>query len=177
MARSLGAALRELWEQPSSIQTRRQVKGWHAQISALTKTPRGYEAAHKAGLHIKQRRTLEGWLAQTIQPSAANKRLINAAYRLMVGQWDESVERRDYRIHGSIDSGDREEVRELIIDGRAGDWGPIIDAYLNGASDQELEDLFIENVIVEDLGPTSPRRGSDYEYGWGFPGSDYAVLI
>lgn len=168
MARSLGAALRELWERPPSVS--RPVKGWHAQISALTKTPRGYEAAHKAGLHIKQRRTLEGWLAQTGEPSSANKRLINAAYRLMVGQWDESVERRDYRIHGLIDSGDRQEVRELIIDGRAGDWEPVMDAYLNGADDDELEELFIEYVIEEDIGDGSGD-------GWGFPGSDYAVLI
>ena len=175
MARSLGAALRQLWERPGTV--KRVAKGWHAQISALTATPRGYEAAIRAGLHVKQRRTLEGWLAETVEPSSANKRLINAAYRLMIGQWDDSVEQREYRIYGDIDSGDRTEERELIIEGRSGDWGPVREAYLNGADDDELEALFIENVIVEDIGATSPRSGSDAEYGWAFPGNDYEILL
>lgn len=175
MARSLGAALRDLWERPGTV--KRVAKGWHAQISALTATPRGYESAIRAGLHVKQRRTLEGWLAQTIEPTSVNKRLINAAYRLMVGQWDDSVEHREYRIYGEIDSGDRKETRELIIDGRSGDWAPIRDAYLNGADDDELEALFIENVIVEDIGATSPRDESTAEYGWDFPGNSYEILL
>lgn len=175
MARSLGAALRQLWERPGTV--KRVAKGWHAQISALTATPRGYEAAIQARLHVKTRATLEGWLAQTQEPTAANKRLINAAYRLMIGQWDDSVERREYRIYGSIDSGDRSETRELIVDGRSGDWTQIRDAYLNGADDDELERLFIEDVIVEDLGATSPRSDSDAEYGWAFPGNDYEIML
>jgi hypothetical protein len=171
----LGAELRRLWERPPSVS--RPVKGWHAQISALTKTSRGYEAAEKVGLHVQQRRTLEGWLSQTHEPNARNKSLINAAYRYMIGGWDASVQNRTYSISGDIDSGDRTQNRELIIDGSAGDWQPIIDAFLNGASDQELERLFIEHVIVEDIGEGSRRPGMDDEFGWAFPGTDYQVLI
>lgn len=166
MAGGLGAELRRFWDRPARV--KREAKGWHAQISALTDTPRGYEAAVKVGLHIKQRRTLEAWLSEDVEPTSANKRLIRAAYRYMVGGWDESVERREYSITGRIDSGDRTEDRELSIDGRAGDWEPVRAAYLAGASDEELEDAFIEHVIEEDIGPTSGD-------GWGFPGASYAL--
>lgn len=172
---SLGAELRRLWDRPLSVS--RPAKGWHAQISALTKSSRGYEAAAKVGLHVKQERTLKNWLSQTTEPRSRDKALINAAYRYMVGAWDPSVQNRTYSITGDIDSGDRTQDRELIIDGSSGDWQPIIDAYLNGASDQELEDLFIEHVIVEDIGESSPRPGSDNEYGWGFPGNNYEILL
>lgn len=173
MAGGLGAELRRLWDRPPTV--KREAKGWQAQINALTATPRGQIAAVRVGLHVKDRRTLERWLAfpamvggRSQEPTSANKRLISAAYRYLIGGWDDSVERREYSITGEIDSGDRSENRELIIDGRPGDWEPIREAYLSGASDEELEDLFIEHVIEEDVGPTSGE-------GWGFPGTSYSV--
>lgn len=55
-----------------------RAKGWHAQLAALTGTPRGSEAADRAGL-APSRRTLLGWLTGST-PSRANQERIAQAY-------------------------------------------------------------------------------------------------
>lgn len=140
--------------------------GWHAQIRKLTEAGGGAAAADKAGLDVT-RSTLLKWLAQTQEPSAANQRKINEAYEVLGGFWDSANENRTYHIHGLIDSGDRSKTRILKVDGSRGSWSEIEEAYNDGADDDEIEELFIEHVINEDIGePTDP---------WNFPGSSYSV--
>lgn len=54
-------------------------KGWHAQISALTRSARGSELADRAGLNPSAR-TLSTWLAEGRTPSRANQQRIAEAY-------------------------------------------------------------------------------------------------
>jgi hypothetical protein len=54
-------------------------KSWHAQLRVLTGSSRGSAAADKVGLSVTQR-TLLGWLAETNDPSAANRAKIAEAY-------------------------------------------------------------------------------------------------
>lgn len=150
--------------------------GWHAQISKLTSQPRGYEAAAAAGLSATAR-TLKAWLAQDVTPSPANQRKIAEAYAIMAGRWPDGVERQEIAVHGVVATGgDRRErggsspSAPLSIDGGAGDWRRIKDAWNRGEVDEDdFEDWFIEDVIEEDIG-----EGSD---GWDFPGGSYMVVI
>lgn len=150
--------------------------GWHAQISKLTSSPRGYEAAAAAGLSATAR-TLRAWLAQDVEPSASNRRKIADAYAIMAGRWPDGIERQEFAIHGEVTTGGDTRERggsspneALHIDGGQGQWRRIKDAWNAGEVDeQDFEDWFIEDVIEEDIG-----EGSD---GWDFSGSSYTVVI
>jgi hypothetical protein len=149
--------------------------GWHAQISKLTSSPRGYLAAERAGLSVNHR-TLVDWLAERREPSKANQNLIAAAYRMMAGSWPKHIERQEVEIRGEVSIGD--DVRNrgargtsgLVIDGSAGDWRRMRDAWEAGETDpDDFEDWFIEDVLEADLGESSEP--------WEFTGNDYEVLI
>lgn len=56
-----------------------RAKGWHAQISALTRSKRGSELADRAGLDVTPR-TLRAWLSEDRPPSKRNRDLIAQAY-------------------------------------------------------------------------------------------------
>jgi hypothetical protein len=56
-----------------------RAQSWHAQLRALTGTPRGSELADRAGLNPTAR-TLSAWLSESRAPSAANRRAIAEAY-------------------------------------------------------------------------------------------------
>jgi hypothetical protein len=150
--------------------------GWHAQISKLTSSPRGYEAAAAAGLSATAR-TLKAWLAQDVEPNAANRAKIAEAYAIMAGRWPDGIERQDVNIHGQVRTGNDSRERgggsasaPLLIDGRVGDWRRIKDAWNSGRVDaDDFEDWFIEDVIEADIG-----EGSDE---WEFPGGSYMVVI
>jgi hypothetical protein len=54
-------------------------KGWHAQLSKLTASPRGNAAADRAGLS-PSRTTLRRWLSESQTPSRRNREAIERAY-------------------------------------------------------------------------------------------------
>jgi hypothetical protein len=56
-----------------------QAKGWHAQLSALTASPRAAEVSDRAGLTATVK-TLTAWLAEDRAPSKANQDKIAEAY-------------------------------------------------------------------------------------------------
>lgn len=149
--------------------------GWHAQISKLTSSPRGYLAAEKAGLSVNHR-TLVDWLAERREPNAENKGKIHKAYRMMAGRWPTEIERRTVSISGKVRIGDDERERgskgnaALHIDGSAGNWAQMKTAWNAGDVDEEeFEEWFIEDVLEADLGDSSEP--------WEFPGSSYTVVI
>ena len=151
-------------------------KGWHAQISKLTSSPRGYLAAERAGLSVNQR-TLMDWLAERREPTAANQRRIAEAYGIMAGRWPDGHERQDIEISGTVKIGDDERSRgsaghaPLLIDGRAGNWDRMKRAWNAGGDldEQDFEDWFVEDVIEEDLGESSEA--------FQFPGGSYTVTL
>lgn len=147
-------------------------KGWHAQISKLTSSDRGYIAAEKAGLSVN-RRTLLDWLTERREPSAANQKKIAEAYALMRGQWPAEVERRLIEIRGLVKLGNDERERgrgcaPLVVDGSTGAWHRMKGYWADGHDDPgDWQDAFVEDVLEADLG-----EGSE---PWEFPGSSYAV--
>ncbi|GAA0906373.1 MULTISPECIES: hypothetical protein [Streptomyces violaceusniger group] len=55
--------------------------------------------------------------------------------------------------------------------GSGGDWAPIEEAWDDGhLPDDELEELFIEHVILEDMIAQEAEQ-------WGFPGDDYTIVV
>lgn len=51
------------------------------------------------------------------------------------------------------------------------DWAPIEEAWDDGhLPDDELEELFIEHVILEDMTAQEAEQ-------WGFPGNDYTIVV
>lgn len=150
-------------------------KGWHAQISKLTSSPRGYLAAERAGLSVNHR-TLVDWLAERREPSKANQSLIAKAYQMMAGYWPEHIERQDVEIRGEVSIGNDTRDRGsnntagLVIDGSQGDWRRMRDAWEAGDPDpDDFEDWFVEDVLEADLGEFSDPP----EFG----GSNYTVVI
>lgn len=144
-------------------------KGWHAQISKLTSSPRGYLAAQSAGLSVNQR-TLVDWLAERREPSRANQALIAKAYALMAGRWPAEVQGREVSIRGVIKTGNDERTRTLNLDSSSANWDRIKADWESGDVDPDnFEEYLIEDVIEEDIG-----EGSD---GWEFPGGSYTVTI
>ncbi|MFD7137210.1 hypothetical protein ACFV9Y_38390, partial [Streptomyces sp. NPDC059894] len=80
------------------------------------------------------------------------------------------------RVSGVVKTGDDVRTRgtpdanPLRIDGSRGNWDQIEELWLAGElTDDEFEDHFIDDVIVEDIG-----EGTD---GWEFPGASYAVEV
>lgn len=151
-------------------------KGWHAQISKLTSSPRGYQAAAAAGLSVNLR-TLKDWLAERREPNAENRRRIADAYARMAGRWPAGIERRQVRISGVVQIGrDRRDrgskgTSPLLVDGSVGSWHRIRDAWEAGGdvNAEEIEEAFIEDVLEPDLGDSSEP--------WEFPGTSYTVVI
>jgi hypothetical protein len=152
-------------------------KGWHAQISKLTSSPRGYEAAHKAGLSVNHR-TLVDWLAERREPSRANQDLIAKAYQLMAGRWPVEIEQKKFRIYGEVSIADDARDRgakgtaPLEIDGSqamSNDWAEMREAWESGEVDpDDFEDDFMD-IIEADLGEFSDPPQ--------FTGNSYQVVI
>ncbi|MGW0347631.1 hypothetical protein ACWDX8_13620 [Streptomyces anthocyanicus] len=70
----------------------------------------------------------------------------------------------DERTRGTVDAA------PLRLDGSQGSWDEIEELWLAGElTDEEFEDHFIDDVIVEDIG-----EGTD---GWEFPGDWYTVEL
>lgn len=176
---ALVAALADAADGTVGVRKSYTAKGWHAQISKLTSSPRGYQAAEKVGLSATAR-TLKSWLSWAgdgdPEPSQANQRKIAEAYAIMAGRWPQEVEHQDVSVTGTVQMGP--DVRDrgskghspLLVDGRAGSWQRLRDAWESGDVDaDDFEEWWIEDVLEADLG-----EGSE---PWEFPGSSYTVVI
>lgn len=150
-------------------------KGWHAQLSKLTSSGRGYQAAADVGLTATAK-TLKGWLAEKVVPTPANRLKIAEAYALMAGHWPPGVEGQDIRITGKVGIGG--DVRErgtagkaaFLVDGSVGSWQRIKDEWRTGDPDPEdIEGYFIEDLLEADLGEATEE--------WSLPGTSYTVVI
>jgi len=180
---SLGAALNDLLRAPVTPRHRLSsyhAKHWHAQLSQLTGTHRGYQALEEAGLDVTAK-TLLNWLSDSEYNVRRSYRdLIHTAYEnvaiVPADPIPEHVKNGDFEISGWVTTGsDRRErgtrhAAPLRIDGRRGDWDAIEELWMAGElTDDEFEDLFIDDVIVQDIG-----EGTD---GWTFDGGSYSVEL
>ncbi|WP_217238286.1 hypothetical protein [Streptomyces sp. AC555_RSS877] len=180
---SLGAALGDLLR--SQVTPRHRLssytaKHWHAQLSQLTATHRGQQALADAGLNVTAK-TLINWLSDAeynVRRSYLD--IIHTAYEnvaiVPADPIPRHIKRGQYEISGVVTTGDDERERgtadaaPLRIDGTRGNWDAIEELWLAGElTDDEFEDHFIDDVIVEDIG-----EGTD---GWTFPGASYSVEV
>ncbi|MEV0226949.1 hypothetical protein [Streptomyces sp. NPDC050704] len=181
--RSLGAALGDLLRvqvTPRHRLSSYQAKHWHAQLSQLTGTHRGYEALEEADLDVTVK-TLINWLSDPEYNVRRSYRdLIHTAYEnvaiVPAEPIPDHVKDGQYEISGYVKTGsDRRErgardAAPLRIDGSRGDWDAIEELWMAGElTDDEFEDHFIEDVIEQDIG-----AGTD---GWDFDGSSYSVEL
>ncbi|MEU9286456.1 hypothetical protein AB0D57_17470 [Streptomyces sp. NPDC048275] len=186
---TLGAALnqllRDLGTQPLRRLSTYHAKHWHAQLSQLTHTQRGYEALERAGLSVRPE-TLIKWLSDPeYNVRRSYRKVIHAAYESVAvvpaGPIPEAFKNGQFEIRGRVRTGDDDRDRGVLsesgrvsaplrIDGRSGNWVEIERKWAEGElTDDAFEDDFVEYVIIEDIG-----EGTD---GWEFPGSSYTVTI
>ncbi|MFF2363775.1 hypothetical protein ACFVU0_13800 [Streptomyces sp. NPDC058122] len=180
---SLGAALGDLLRAqvtPRHRLSTYSAQHWHAQLSQLTGTRRGYEALESAGLAVRPD-TLIKWLSDAEYNIRRSYRdLIHTAYEnvaiVPAEPLPDQVKNGQFEISGLVKTGNDERERgtrraaPLRIDGRRGDWGDIEALWLAGdLRDDDFEDRFIDDVIVADIG-----EGTD---GWEFSGDSYAVEL
>jgi hypothetical protein len=172
---TLGAALMNLFTQggrPGAPRSTYDRKGWRAQFSQLSATKSGYAAMERAGLAASTR-TQRGWLAGETEASKANQGLIAAAYASMAGGWNPAWETKQFVIRGRVTQGRDSRERgyhgnsPLRLDGRLGNWAPIQRAWDDGADTDTVEALFIEFVVIPNLGEGS--------FPWEFDGNRYEV--
>ncbi|MEH0500511.1 hypothetical protein QBA79_44015 [Streptomyces scabiei] len=152
----------------------------HNALSQLTATHRGQQALADAGLHVTAK-TLINWLSDAeynVRRSYLD--IIHTAYEnvavVPADPIPRHIKRGQYEISGIVKTGDDERTRGTVdaaplrIDGTRGQWDAIEELWFAGElSDDEFEDHFIDDVIVEDIG-----EGTD---GWEFPGASYAVEV
>ncbi|WP_416959516.1 hypothetical protein [Streptomyces sp. Agncl-13] len=179
---SLSAALGDLLR--SQVTPRHRLssysaKHWHAQLSQLTASHRGYQALDEAGLDVTAK-TLLNWLSDPEYNVRRGYRdLIHTAYEnvaiVPADLIPDHVKDGQWEISGYVTTGtDRRErgtrAAPLRIDGSRGDWDAIEGLWMAGElTDTEFEDHFIDDVIVQDIG-----AGTD---GWTFDGSSYSVEL
>ncbi|MFG2440735.1 hypothetical protein [Streptomyces sp. NPDC048508] len=180
---SLGAALGDLLRTqvtPRHRLSTYSAKYWHAQLSQLTGTGCGYEDLDTASLDVCPD-TLIKWLSDPEYNVRRSYRdLIHTAYEnvafVAAEPLTDIVKNGQYEISGLVKTGADERERgnqraaPLRIDASRGDWSEIERLWLAGdLRDDDLEDLFIDEIIVADIG-----AGTD---GWEFSGSSYAVEL
>ncbi|MET7540077.1 hypothetical protein [Streptomyces sp. NPDC005507] len=180
---SLGAALNTLLRAqvtPRHRLSSYHAKHWHAQLSQLTGTHRGYQALEQAGLDVSAK-TLLNWLSDPqYNVRRSYQGLIHTAYEnvalVPADPIPAHVMNGQYEISGYVTTGtDRRErgtrkAAPLRIDGSQGDWDAIEELWTAGElTDDEFEDHFIDDVIVQDIG-----EGTD---GWEFDGNSYSVEL
>lgn len=153
---TLGEALVDLWStrsRPGGTRSSYTASGWHAQFSQLSRTRAGYAAMERAGLSATIA-TQRHWLTGDVTPTPANRGLIEQAYQAMKGGFDPSWKQAEHRITGRVTMGRDSRVRgeggnsSFLVDGRDGRWDRIEAAWNAGADADELEDWFIEDVIL-----------------------------
>lgn len=148
-------------------------KGWHAQISRLTSTKAGYEAADAVGLDVTAK-TLKGWLSETVEPNARNRELIAKAYARAAGQWP-GWERDTFRVYGDTMQGGDRRTRgngsnaPLRIDGpdaRPSVWVEFQEDWESGAITEDDIGEHFAGIVQDAIGGSEP---------WEFPGGSYTV--
>lgn len=151
----------------------RNVKSFHAMISYLTRSPKGYAAMDAAGV-VAGTRTQQRWLAEEQQPSKANRAAVERAYaslrreRLARGLRERLT--RSGGVQMEIQPVDQSKVpadHHRPLDSQLGqrkltptptEWDRIVDAWADDDV-SELTDIY-EGLAEESL-------GSDYAaYGW-----------
>ncbi|MFI7349401.1 hypothetical protein ACIBSR_24525 [Streptomyces sp. NPDC049936] len=180
---SLGGALNNLLTAqviPRHRLTSYSAKHWHAQLSQLTATHRGHQALADAGLDVTAK-TLLNWLSDAeYSVRRSHRDLIHTAYEnvslVPADPIPDHIRNGQYEISGYVTTGtDRRErgtlhAAPLRIDGSRGEWAPIEVLWMTGElTDNEFEDHFIDDVIVQDIG-----EGTD---GWEFDGDLYSVEL
>lgn len=178
--RSLGDALVDLFSQqgrPGGRRASYDRQGWRAQFAQLSSTTSGYAAMERAGLSATTR-TQRGWLSGDAAASAANQKLISQAYQAMAGGWSPSWETREFKISGRVTAGNNDSrVRgfgrsaPLRVDGSGANWVHIEREFNGDANPASIEQLFIQYVIVPDIGETSGGTSGT----WEFDGDRYEV--
>ncbi|RZB19345.1 hypothetical protein StrepF001_10845 [Streptomyces sp. F001] len=171
---SLGAALNQLLRdhgvQPLRRLSTYHAKHWHAQLSRLTKTQRGYEALERAGLTVRPE-TLIKWLSDPeYNVRRSYREFLHAAYEnvavVPADPVPESFKNGHCEITGLVKTGDGERFRgglsntgritaPLRIDGRSGNW---VEIERKWADDEVFEDDFIEYEYGLSPLRRSPRR-------------------
>ncbi|WP_329295905.1 hypothetical protein [Streptomyces sp. NBC_01455] len=180
---TLGAALNNLLRAQVTPRHRLasySAKHWHAQLSQLTGTRRGYEAMETAGLDVRPD-TLIKWLSDPEYNVRRSYRdLIHTAYEnvaiVPAEPLPDTVKDGQFEISGLVKTGADERERgtrraaPLRIDASRGDWSDIEALWLAGdLRDEDFEDRFIDDIIIADIG-----EGTD---GWEFSGSSYSVEL
>ncbi|MCX4516003.1 hypothetical protein OHA27_38545 [Streptomyces sp. NBC_01619] len=186
---SLGSALNQLLREHDIQPLRRlstyHAKHWHAQLSQLTHTRRGYEALEQARLSVRPE-TLIKWLSDPEHNiRRIHREIIHTAYEnaalVPASPIPQPFKNGQFEITGMVRTGDDERFRggvsntgritaPLRIDGRNGNWTEIERKWIAGELDDEaFEDTFTDHVIIEDIG-----EGTD---GWDFTGIAYTITV
>ncbi|MFJ6636867.1 hypothetical protein ACIQMR_36775 [Streptomyces sp. NPDC091376] len=185
LGRALNELLRDYGAQPPRRLSTYHAKHWHAQLSQLTRTQRGYEALERAGLSARPE-TLIKWLSDAEYTVRRGYReVIHAAYESVAivpaDPMPQPFKDGQFEITGVVRTGDDERLRggvtgsgritaPLRIDGRSGNWDETERKWAVGELDDDaFEDDFIDYVIIEDIG-----EGTG---GWDFPGTSYIVTV
>ncbi|ALV39369.1 hypothetical protein PV332_14410 [Streptomyces scabiei] len=180
---ALNALLRDFGVEPMRRLSTYHAKHWHAQLSQLTNTQRGWEALERAGLTVRPE-TLIKWLSDPeYNVRRSYRETIHAAYESVAvvpaDPIPQAFKNAQFEIRGRVVTGDDDRLRGVLnehgrvtaplrIDGRSGNWVEIERKWADGElTDDAFEDDFIDYVIIEDIG-----EGTD---GWEFPGSSYTV--
>lgn len=177
--RTLGAALRAAFR-ASGWATGREAKGWHARLSAMTNTAKGQHALIDAGLVPGEHaRNWRRWLAEDRAMSPANQEKLAQAYREY--RLPREIRTATAKISGEIrtegntfrDRGGSEAPLQISHRGQdsttAHDerWDRVEDKWLAGVDADELEDVYYDEVISDDLDMSE----------WETTGSGYSVVI
>ncbi|MFJ5274712.1 hypothetical protein [Streptomyces sp. NPDC088358] len=181
---SLGAALNDLMRAqvtpPPPPLASYSAKHWHAQLSHITGTPRGYEALDAAGLDVRPD-TLFKWLSDSEYNVRRSYRdLIHTAYEnvaiVPADPLPDTVKDGLFEFSGLVKTGADERERgarraaPLRIDASRGDWNDIEVLWHAGdLRDDDFEERFVDDIIVADIG-----EGTD---GLEFSGSSYSVEL
>lgn len=172
---SIGAALLALAAEMGGAPRKATytAKGWHAQISRLTATKAGYEAADAVGLNVTER-TLKDWLAEKVEPNAANRALIAKAYERAAGRWP-AWEQATFRIYGDTRQGGDTRTRgsggnaPLLVDGTDASsraWSEFREDWESGGITEDDIGEHFGDIVQDAIGGSEP---------WEFPGGSYTV--
>ncbi|SED61940.1 hypothetical protein [Streptomyces sp. Ag109_O5-10] len=180
---SLGAALNDLLRSqvtppPPAVVIYRQALARPAQ-PAHRDLPRAAGPAARR-LHVTTKTLISRLSDAEYNVRRSYRDLIHTAYEntaiVPADPIPDHIKRGQYEISGVVKTGDDERTRGTVdaaplrIDGGRGHWDEIEGLWLTGElTDDEFEDHFIDDGIVEDIG-----EGTD---GWEFPGASYAVEL
>lgn len=145
--------------------------GWHAQISKLTSSSRGYQAAEQAGLSVSARQ-LTKWLAEEVEPKPENRAKIARAYAIMRGEWPSDLEGKTVEIKGdvSIQTDTRDRTFRIYSGPGSGPWRDLKRRWESMELDAEwLANEWIYALIEDDIGEMSDPPS--------FTGSSYTVTL